>query len=187
VFLFINIHSHDLSPLDVIKQSNQKVLDIFKVQKTLDEKTEARLLEIINGVTDFEAISHAVTERFCQQLSETQCQIFDGLFQRLLQVSSLKKLGRYRANRFEYLGEEVNENQAIVKTIAYYKEESAELNYYMKLKNGRWMIVNYVVDDIDTIRNYKKQFLRLFAKKNFEQIMDRLRKKIDDYEEKNRQ
>jgi hypothetical protein len=47
------------------------------------------------------------------------------------------------------------------------------------------MIVNYVVDDIDTIRNYKKQFMRLFAKKTFDQVMERLRKKIADYEKEN--
>jgi|GEM_PF-1158848 len=171
-----------MRPREVVRRSNQNVRDILKAQKTVDAQTEAKLLEIINRVTDFETISQRVIQRFCKKLTQPQCETFDRVFQRLLRVSSLKKMGRYRADRFDYLSEEMKEKTAIVKTIAYYKEEKAQLDYYLEFKDEKWMIVNYVVDDIDTIRNYKKQFMRLFAKKTFDQVMERLRKKIADYE-----
>jgi ABC-type transporter MlaC component len=38
--------------------------------------------------------------------------------------------------------------------------------------------VNYVVDDIDTVRNYRKQFTQLLAKETVEQVIERLEKKI---------
>jgi phospholipid transport system substrate-binding protein len=169
-------------PLEVIRQSNRKVQEILNAHKTVDEKTEAQLLTIIDGVTSFETISHRVIHRFCKKLTKAQCEIFDRIFQQLLKVSSLKKMGRHRADKFEYIGEEIDKNTAIVKTTAYYKEEKAQLDYYLELFDGKWKIVNYVVDDIDTIRNYKKQFLRLFAKKSFDQVMERLKKKIANYQ-----
>lgn len=175
-----------MRPREVVKRSNQNVQSILKAQKTVDAQTEAKLLEIINRVTDFETISQRVIQRFCKELTQQQCETFDRVFQRLLRVSSLKKMGRYRADRFDYLSEEIKEKTAIVKTIAYYKEEKAQLDYYLEFKNDKWMIVNYVVDDIDTVRNYKKQFMRLFAKKTFDQVMERLRKKIADYQTENR-
>jgi ABC-type transporter MlaC component len=175
-----------MRPLEVIKVSNQNVQEILKAQKTVDAQTEAKLLVIINRVTDFETISQRVIQRFCEKLTQQQCETFDRVFRRLLRVSSLKKMGRYRADRFDYLSEEIKEKTAIVKTIAYYKEEKAQLDYHLEFKNDKWMIVNYVVDDIDTVRNYKKQFMRLFAKKTFDQVMERLRKKIADYEMENR-
>ena len=175
-----------MRPREVVKRSNQNVRDILKAQKTVDAQTEAKLLEIINRVTDFETISQRVIQRFCKKLTQQQCETFDRVFQRLLRVSSLKKMGRYRADRFEYLSEEMKEKTAIVKTIAYYKEEKAQLDYYLEFKDEKWRIVNYVVDDIDTVRNYQKQFMRLFAKKTFEQVMERLKKKITDYEKVNR-
>ncbi|MGD2086517.1 MAG: ABC transporter substrate-binding protein [Candidatus Aminicenantes bacterium] len=175
-----------MRPREVVKRSNQNVQSILKAQKTVDAQTEAKLLEIINRVTDFETISQRVIQRFCKELTQQQCETFDRVFQRLLRVSSLKKMGRYRADRFDYLSEERKEKTAIVKTIAYYKEEKAQLDYYLEFKNDKWMIVNYVVDDIDTVRNYKKQFMRLFAKKTFDQVMERLRKKIADYQTENR-
>jgi ABC-type transporter MlaC component len=174
-----------MRPREVVKRSNQNVQQILKDQKTMDAQTEAKLLEIINRVTDFETISQRVIQRFCKKLTKQQSETFDQVFQRLLRVSSLKKMGRYRADRFDYLGEEIKEKTAIVKTIAYYKEEKAQLDYYLEFKDEKWMIVNYVVDDIDTVRNYKKQFMRLFAKKTFDQVMERLRKKIADYEKEN--
>lgn len=174
-----------MRPREVVKRSNQNVREILKAQKTVDAQTEAKLLEIINRVTDFETISQRVIQRFCEKLTKQQCETFDRVFQRLLRVSSLKKMGRYRADRFDYLSEEIKEKTAIVKTIAYYKEEKAQLDYHLELKNEKWMIVNYVVDDIDTVRNYKKQFMRLFAKKTFDQVMERLRKKIIDYQTEN--
>ncbi len=172
-------------PEDVIKQSNQEVLDILKKHPTLDKTVETQLLEIIGRVTDFAAISGKVIQRQCKKLSKEQCKTFDNTFQRLLRVSSIKKMGRYRAERFDYLGKEITGNSAVVRTMAYYEDEQAQLDYHLEKKEGQWKIVNYVVDDIDTVRNYKKQFLRLFAKKSFPQVIERLQKKITNYE-KNR-
>jgi len=174
------------TPLEVIRQSNLKVQEILNVHKTVDEKTGVQLLTVIDGITSFETISHRVIDRFCKKLTKAQCETFDRIFQQLLRVSSLKKMGRYRADKFDYMGEEIDKNTAVVKTTAYYREEKAQLDYHLELLDGKWKIVNYVVDDIDTIRNYKKQFIRLFTEKSFDQVMERLKKKIAHYREENR-
>lgn len=182
-----NLHATELSPLDLVKQSNQQVQDIFKNSKSVDQQTETKLYEVIDGITDYHTIASQVTSEFCKNLTTDQCKTFNQVFIELLRVSSIKKLGRYRADKFDYLGQEITGNSAIVKTIAYYKEEKAELDYSMELKNGKWKITNYVLDDIDTVRNYKKQFKRLFTQKNFDQVIERLRTKIDDYQKENRE
>jgi phospholipid transport system substrate-binding protein len=171
-----------VTPLEVIKQSNKDVLEFFRRHPQLNPELESELLAIIREVTDFKMISSLVIERFCADLDPEQCRTFDQTFQRLLEVTSIKKLGRYRADAFDYIGEEVEENGALVKTIAHYKDDRVELNYHLSQKEGKWLIVNFIVDDVDTIRNYKKQFTRLFARMNFDQIMERLQKKIEEYE-----
>ena len=174
-----------MRPREVVKRSNQNVREILKDRQTVDAETEAKLLEIIAGVTDFETMSQRVVEGFCQKLNKQQCEIFDQVFQQYLRVSSLKKAGRYRADRFEYISEEMKDNTAAVKTLAYYKEDKVQLDYYLEFKDEQWRIVNYVVDDIDTLRNYRKQFKRLFAKNSFDQVMERLRTRIADYQKEN--
>lgn len=171
------------TPLEVIEVSNQEVLDIYSSHSNIDEATEDRVLRIIDGVTNFESISNSVVGRFCKKLTPAQCREFKLVFTRLLRASSIRKLGRYRPDSFDYLGEDVNGSSALVKTVAYYKEDLVAIDYQMELFDSRWMIVNYVVDDVDAIRNYRKQFTRILAKETFEQLLTRLNKKIEAYEQ----
>ena len=56
------------------------------------------------------------------------------------------------------------------------------LDYHLELLDGTWKIVNYVADGADTVRNYRKQFKRLFSEYSFEQILNRLKAKINELE-----
>ncbi len=170
-------------PLETVKISNEQVQRVLKSHETLDGPTKDDLFQIIEGVTDFAEISRRVVESFCKSLSDSECAEFDQTFQKLLRTSSLRRLGRYRADRFEYLGEDIDDETALVRTLAFYEEETFRLDYLLERSGGRWLIVNYVVDDVDTIRNYKKQFRRLFARSDFRSIIERLEKKIAEYAE----
>lgn len=171
------------SPLETVKASNEKVLEIYARPETIDTEMSAAIYAAIDGVTDFESIASSVTSKFCRKLTEEQCRLFGDVFVRLLRTSSTRKLGRYRADRFEYHGEEGEGEAAVVRTTAYFGDDQVTLDYSLEKKGGKWVIVNYVVDDVDTIRNYRKQFTRLFSKKSFEQVIERLEKKIASYDQ----
>ena len=171
------------SPLEVVKASNEKVLAIYALHETIDAEMSAAIYAAIDEVTDFEIIARSVTSRFCRKLTEEQCRLFGDVFVRLLRTSSTKKLGRYRADSFEYHGEEREGEVAVVRTTAHFGEDQVTLDYSLEEKDGRWVIVNYVVDDVDTIRNYRKQFTRLFSKKSFDQVIVRLEERIASYEQ----
>lgn len=170
------------TPLETVRSSNGKVLDIYASQERVDEETEGKIYAVIDGVTDFAGISDSVTSRFCKKLTAGECEEFNEVFTRLLRLSSIKKLGRYRADGFEYLGEEIDGKSAVVRTIALYGEEKIYLDYSLEEREGSWRIVNYVVDDVDTIRNYRKQFTRLFSRKSFREVIERLEERISSYE-----
>lgn len=170
------------TPREVLEQSNNQVLAIYASSERIDAETESEIYRIIDGVTDYESIAGEVTSRFCQDLTEEECQRFKEVFIRLLRISSIKKLGRYRADSFDYLDEEIDGDKAVVRTVAYYNDEKVALDYVLESRKGMWRIVNYIVDDVDTIRNYRKQFRRLFAKKSYEQVIERLEERIASYE-----
>jgi phospholipid transport system substrate-binding protein len=169
------------TPLDVVKQSNQKILEIYKNYENIDANTEEQIIQIINSVTDFEEISKRTIEQFCLDMSPQECEELDRTFKTLLQISSIKKLGRYRADRFDYLDEKIVGTQAVVKTIAYYQDDEMELDYHLKKADDTWLVVNYVADGVDTIRNYRKQFMRILKKESYPQLIARLKKKIDEH------
>ena len=165
-------------PLAVVRSSNDAVLAIFKKHPAVDAAVEKELFAVIDAVTDYGALAAAAIDSFCPKLTAAQCATFKETFTRLLRVSSIKKLGRYRADRFEYGGEEIAGPRATVRTFAFFKEERIPLDYVMAQRDGAWVIVNYVVDEIDTVFNYRKQFTQLLARGTFDQLIARLESKI---------
>ncbi len=170
------------SPLSVVKTSNTQVQNILKGKDKVDPATEQKIYHIIDAVTSWSYISRNATAMSCRKLTSAQCKKFNRTFQKLLKVSSIKKTGRYRAEGFEYKGQRFYGSTAIVKTIAIYKKDRVALNYHLKKLGGRWVIINYVVDDVDTIRNYKKQFRLMFRRKSFNDVISILENRIKRYE-----
>jgi phospholipid transport system substrate-binding protein len=166
------------SPLEVVRTSNDAALEIFRKHPVVDAAAERELFAVIDGVTDYPALAAAAIDSFCPKLTPAQCTTFKETFTRLLRISSIKKLGRYRAERFEYGGEEVSGATALVRTFAFFKEDKVPLDYQLARRGSTWVIVNYIVDGIDTVRNYRKQFTQLLQKETFEQLIDRLNRKI---------
>jgi ABC-type transporter MlaC component len=171
--------------LDVVRTSNGQVLAIFAKHPVVDPPTEKELLAVIDAVTDYDGIAEAAVGPYCGQAPAERCTAFKETFKRLLRISSIKKLGRYRADRFDYLGEEPAEGAAgrrLVRTTAWFKDEKVPLDYLLAPRGGSWVIENYVVDEVDTIRNYHQQFAKLLAKGTVDSVIERLERKIKDYE-----
>jgi phospholipid transport system substrate-binding protein len=169
------------TPLDIIKDSNQKILDIYASHLEITGTEEKEIFEVMDSVTDFNVISQRTIERFCRKMSEEECGEFDRVFQELLRVSSIKKVGRYRAESFDYLGEEIDGNRALVRTIAHYEDDTYELDYHLEMIGNSWKIVNYTADGVDTIRNYRKQFQKILRKESISQLLTRLENKIQEF------
>jgi phospholipid transport system substrate-binding protein len=166
------------TPLEIIKGTNEAVLAIYAKHRGVDAAVEKEVFTIIDAVTDYKALAGGAIDPLCPKLTASQCATFKEIFTRLLRVSSVKKLGRARAGRFEYRGEKVTGETAVVRSTAFFNEECVPLDYYMERRGDTWVIVNYVVDDVDTVTNYRKQFRSLLAKKTFEQVMAQLERKI---------
>jgi ABC-type transporter MlaC component len=166
------------TPLEVIRTMNDAVLAIYQKNRVVDAAVEAQVFAAIDPVTDYPAIAAAAIDSLCPKLTAEQCAAFKETFTRLLRVSSVKKLGRARAGRFEYDGEKITGDSAVVRGFAYFNDEKIPLDYHLARRGDTWAIVNYVVDEVDTVRNYRKQFTQMLAKKSFEHVLGQLEKKI---------
>ncbi len=167
------------SPMDVVKKSNTKVAAINAKSSKIDDKSQKEMLNVISSVTNWAAMSDAVVSRL-RGMDTKQQKEFKEKFEELLRISSVNKLGRYRADGFDYVEEKTDGDKATVKTLAFYKKEKIEIIYELEKTDGKWMIVNYVVDGVDTVRNYQKQFYRLLKKKSFEGVIEVIEKNIED-------
>lgn len=134
-------------------------------------------------VTDFATMGEQVTAGFCDPKAPQTCAELKKVFIDLLQGNAIRKLGHYRADRFDYTGQEIKGNQAVVRTTAHYKKDSVQLDYILGKRASGWMIVNYIADDVDTIQNYRRQFANILKKNSMVYLIDRLKKKNEEYQE----
>jgi phospholipid transport system substrate-binding protein len=171
------------APRQIIEEAHRGVSKILEGKDVMNDNDRAKMLKLIESHTDFETMAKRVVEPFKKQQNAAQQKEFAQTFKELMQSSSVRKLGKYRATRFDYLGEEIHDGQTIVKTLAYYKDETLHMDYVFETVGDSPKVVDYVVEDVATVRNYRKQFRRLFQKKSFEAVMEQLRKKIRQYRE----
>ena len=165
------------TPLDAVRGSNAAILAKFGDSDALAPEAEAEVYQIMDGVTDFAAMSEAAVGELCTA-DPTVCAEFGSTFAELLRVRSVKSLGRYRAERFEYIGEEVEIDTATVNTLAYYDDEEFTLDYELRRSDSGWMIVNYVFDGSNTVRGWRTRFRRLLQEESVEEVIGRLQARI---------
>ncbi len=167
-------------PLQVIRESNDEILDLYsKDSGRADSDVNEQVFDVMDQMTSFSTIANEAIDGLCDPAAGDDCETFKEVFRELLRVSSVRKLGRYRADSFEYVGEDIDGETATVRTIARYGEDDIELDYYLIPSEDSWVITNYVVDGVDTIKNYRKQFARMLRVSSVETVIERLRNRID--------
>lgn len=180
-FSALPVLAAEASPMDTVRESNTEILAIFASGGD-EADTHARVYAVMDTVTDFAAMADGAIDRFCADLDAAKCTEFKNTFTHLLRARAIAKAGRYKADDFEYVDEEIDGTTAVVSTVAKYKDDSVSLVYHLTLRDGRWMIVNYVVDGVDTVRSHRKQFTRLLRKESVDDVIARLQRKIAEYE-----
>ena len=144
------------------------------------EYTEAQketLKTMINDIIDFKAMSQTALDETYNEISEEQRAEFVDLFSSLIKENSLVKLEIYRA-QVSYDEVTIEDDKALVKTMAELDNVRTPVYYKMELEDGEWVIVDMSIDDVYTAESYHRQFSRIIRKKGFDGLMDTLRKRM---------
>jgi phospholipid transport system substrate-binding protein len=176
------------APLEAIRESNEKVKEVLNANagNKLDAATEEKLKAIISPATDFNAMSDAVLTVFPADTTPAQRAAFKKAFEELLLLSSVKKMGRYSADHFEYGAEKPAGANVRVSTVAVYNKKNSRaerisLDYTLMQKNNRWVIINYFTDGVDTIRNYQGQFKKIVNAKGVNAAIRQVEQTVAQY------
>ena len=170
-----------------VTNEKQKILQMFKqrekrIKALLDasmssEAQRERLKEEINGIFDFESMAAIALGHRWETLTPKQRREFVDAFASLIRENSLRKLDIYRAE-IEYLDVEMKDDQARLKTRATYKDKQTTIDYELIRKNGRWYVIDFLLDDVSTARAYQKSFARIMKKHGYTGLLERIRRKV---------
>lgn len=168
----------DQSPEILIKESNQKILKIYRDHGKITAGVAEDIFLIVSSVSDFRYTAEKIVAPYSSSLSEKERGDFVDLMTRYLKLVLKVKLKGRAVIKFDYLGESHSDDQAVVKTCTYYKNRRVNVDYILIRREGGWKIFNYRVDDTDTILSYQKQFTKLFDRYSFDSIVSKIKIKM---------
>ena len=78
-------------------------------------------------------------------------------------------------------GREVIDNDfaQVETTIIQPKGDEIAVLYKLRQRNGQWKVYDAVVDNISIVNNYRSQFDRVIARNSYEELVKRLREKLE--------
>jgi phospholipid transport system substrate-binding protein len=164
---------------ELLQKRYRQIKDILGPEGTeYSQKQRQKLKDVINDVIDYRAMSKYALQDTWDNISSQQQNEFVHLFSTIVRDHSLQNLDIYRA-KVSYLNISLNDDSALVKTLATRKDIRKKVNYklYYKEEKEKWVVTDFSINDVSTADSYRRQFQNIIRKNGFEKLMDILRKR----------
>ena len=193
-FIFTSSYSYTAyadSPINQIKQTVDKVLDILKNKELKrPEKTKERRALIRKAISerfDFEEMAKRSLALHWRKRTSDERKEFVTLYTDLLERSYIKKIESYTGEKILYVNEKVNGEYAEVDTkIITKRNVEIPLEYRLLKKNGKWEVYDVVIEGVSLVNNYRTQFNKIIRTDSYEGLVKRMKDKQEQelFEEK---
>ncbi len=170
-------------PQAVIKTGTDQVLALLK---KYPENTRVRR-EIIRTAVDkcvdeyfdFDEIAkHALGTRWNEQPPEKQ-QEFTRDFSQLLFNTYIGKIEKYTNEKMTYNQKQIGGNCAVIEALEIGDQSGKiHIDYYLRLKDGKWKVYDVAIEGIGLVANYRSQFEAILQRKSFDDLLRQLKEKI---------
>jgi phospholipid transport system substrate-binding protein len=92
----------------------------------------------------------------------------------------VSKIHLVDAERFQYLGDAVRGNSALVRTKVFTKHDAEiPVDYRVRLQDGtRWKVYDVDVDSVSLVDNYRRQFNSVITRSSYEALVSQLKQKV---------
>jgi phospholipid transport system substrate-binding protein len=171
-------------PLEVVRTAVDKAVQILKDPKlqAKDKKTERidRLREVLSPIFDYDEMAKRALGAHWRRRTPAEQEEFVVVFRDFLERVYSDKIDLYGGERVLVGRETIDADFAQVETtIINLKGEEIAVVYKLRRGNGQWKVYDAVVENISLINNYRSQFDRVISSASYEELIKRLREKLD--------
>mgnify|MGYP005639255703 FL=1 len=169
-----------------VKQTIDRVLEIVsdtELNKNPRLKRE-KLRAIIGLRFSYKQMVMRSLAKNYKSRTDKEREEFTGLFKRLLENSYATKIENYQDEKINYVGEQIKGKYALVKTQIVRNDGTIDVDYKLIKEEGKWMVYDFVIEEVSLIRNYRSQFSKIIKTESYNALVSKLSKKINDLEEK---
>jgi phospholipid transport system substrate-binding protein len=138
---------------------------------------KASVRKVADQMFDWSAMAReALGDHWAKRTAEERNE-FARLFVNLFEDAYLSKIRLAEADKFEYLGETVLGDEAVVRTRVVTRNGTAiPVSYRARREEaGRWRVYDLDVERISLVRNYRSQFASIIRRTSFEQLLARMK------------
>jgi phospholipid transport system substrate-binding protein len=176
-------------PMEALKGSVNTVLQILQdPQYDPPEQRQLqrdRIWDVTRGIFDFTEMAKRSLALNWRAFTPRQRKEFTELFSELTAHSYLEQIkGTYTGLAVEFLSEEIlSGDKAMVKTKVRREEVETPVDYRMLQEGGRWLVYDVNIEGVSLVQNYRTQFREILAKETPEQLIQKLKDKLQEQKE----
>ena len=167
-----------------VKQTIDKVLEIVsdtKLKKNPFLRREKLRATIGHRFNYKQMVMRSLAKNYKSRTNK-ELEEFTGLFKRLLENSYATKIENYQDEKINYVGEQIKGKYALVKTQIVRNDGTIDVDYKLIKEEGKWMVYDFVIEEVSLIRNYRSQFSKIIKTESYGALVSKLSKKINDLE-----
>lgn len=168
------------APTDTLKQTVDQVIKILSDPAFADKPDvrRERVRKVAETIFDYPDTARRSLGPHWNEQTPQQQQEFVKLFGDLLDRAYISKIDLYHGERVRYVGESIDRDEAVVKTLIATKQGSdVPVDYRMHLKNGRWAVYDVIIEGVSLVSNYRTQFNKIIQTESYAALVQRLRAK----------
>jgi phospholipid transport system substrate-binding protein len=165
-------------PRQVVESLTDPVLDILADEKLSTDEKKQRIEDLVEEYVDFEILSRLVLARNWSKFSPEQQKEFMTEFKKHLSLTYGKNIENYRNERVEVIGDrEEARGDHTVKTKVLRGGEDFAVDYRLRERDGRWKIIDIIVENVSLVANYRAQFQGIVSDGGPEALLKALHEK----------
>jgi len=167
------------APRAMVQQTIDAVLVILNDNALSTEQKRSGIESIAYQRFDFPTMSRLVLARNWQRFSKPQQTQFMDEFKRYLAVNYGNRIERYDQQKVEIVAERKEpRGDVTIQSVVHGGEfEGATVDYRLRESNGRWLVIDVIVEGISLVSNFRDQFKEVLARGGPEELLQALRAK----------
>jgi len=177
---FVPPAAAEQSPREVVQSTSDQVLAVLAEKDLSKEARHDKVRTLVLRSMDFETLSRLVLARNWSRFSPAQQQEFMQEFQDHLATIYGRRLDDYRNEKVEIVGDrrEPNGDSTVqTKILRGGGSNDIEVDYRLRESNGQWKVIDFIVEEISMVANFRSQFQDIVASGGPEKLLRLLREK----------
>jgi phospholipid transport system substrate-binding protein len=180
LFLSSSLWAASGSPEDFLRDRHAQLVSILKQPKSAAR--EKNVNSAMDEVFDYGTMAERSLGEEWKNRSDAEKKQFRELLEGLVRKSYRRSIDSTLGWAVEYKGKDAKDTGTVVATTAKHKTDARKapvsIDYALIQVDGKWRIVDVVIEGSSMVGNYRSQFTKLIRKKGFAELVAKMKNKL---------